>query len=73
MEQNTSVNDGRWWHIEEYLYGRKALIIGHKMQINWYKDKEVKNQFKWFNSVDMFYWHIALFSRVLQFQYFHRI
>lgn len=65
-------NDNRWWHILEYLSGRKTLIIGNKIQINWYKDKELKNQFKWFNSVDMFYWHIVLCGRVLGFMYYHR-
>ena len=69
---NTNKADKRWWHIEERVSGKKSLI-GRKIQINWYKDNEVRNQFKWFNSVDMFYWHIVLFGKILEFQYFHRL
>lgn len=70
---NTNKADKRWWHIEERVPGWKSLIVGRKVQITWYKEKEVRNQFKWFNNVDMFYWHIVLFGRVLTFQYFHRL
>lgn len=72
-ESNKEISDKRWWHIEEYISGRKALIIGKKIQINWYRLDEIKRfSFRWFNSVDMFYWHVVLFHSVLEFQYFYR-
>lgn len=67
----TAKNDKRWWHIEEYLTGRKALIVWKRTRINWYKC-ETRFSFKWFNSVDMFYFHVCLFFRVFEFHYYHR-
>lgn len=69
----TSKNDKRWWHIEERVSGTKSLIIGKRIQINWSWCEETKFSFKTFNSVDMFYFHIVLFHKCVEFHYYHRL
>ena len=70
----TNKKDKRWWRIEKNLNGTgiKSLIIGKRIQINWSWCEETKFSFKTFNNVDMFYFHIVLFHRYIEFFYYHR-
>lgn len=65
-------NDNRWWHIEEYLTGKKALHIGKRIRFNWYINESTKFDIKAFKSIDMYYAHIVLFYKVLEFHYYRR-
>ena len=71
--EGTNKKDKRWWHIEERISGTKSLIIGKRIQINWSKFEETKFSFKTFNNVDMFYFHIVLFYKCVEFHYYHRL
>ena len=71
--EGTNKKDKRWWHIEERVSGTKSLIIGKRIQINWSKFEETKFSFKTFNNVDMFYFHIVLFYKCVEFHYYHRL
>ena len=69
----TNKNDGRRWHIEEYLTGRKCLHIGRRVRINYHDKGMSLLSCRCFNSIDMFYWHIVVWHRVLEFHYYHRL
>lgn len=69
----TNKKDMRWWHIEEYLTGKKSLIIGKKTRIISYHCDETKFSFRYFNNIDMFYFHIVLFHKCIEFHYYHRL
>lgn len=71
----TAKADKRWWHIEEYLTGKKALVIGRKMpviQINWYSIDNPRFSVRCFRSRDMFHIHFVLFGKVVEFHYYKR-
>lgn len=68
----TNKKDKRWWHIEKYLNGTKALIIG-KFQLNWYHCDETKFSAKAYNNIDMFYCHIVLFHKCVELHYYYRL
>ena len=74
--------DGRRWHVEEYISGRKALCIGRRTRLLWYRidrpdaaDYDCPAYwFGWgaFKSADMYHAHLVLFGRVLEFHYFRK-
>lgn len=51
----------------------KSLHIGKKIKLLWYHSKETATDFSAFNNIDMFYFHIGLFHRFLEFHYYHRL
>ena len=65
--------DKRWWHIEEYLSGKKALVIGKRVKIVWYSIGKPTFSVRCFNSVDMYYIHFVLFGKVVEFHYYKRL
>ena len=65
--------DNRWWHIEEYLTGRKALIIGKRIQLVWYSIEKTRFSVRCFSSINMYYIHFIFFGKVMEFYYHKRV
>lgn len=66
-------NDKRWWHIKEYVSGKKALVMGRRIRFIWYRiETKRRFSFRCFRSVDMYYAHIMLFGKILEYHYYRR-
>lgn len=72
MTEYKAKADKRWWHIEVSLKGRKSLVIGRNIKFNWYSIEHKRFSLKCFKSIDMYYAHIALLGKVLEFHYYRR-
>ena len=64
--------DKRWWHSKEYPTERNSLVIGRNIKFLWYSIEHKRFSLKYFKSIDMYYAHIALLGKVLEFHYYRR-